>query len=118
PAAAGLVEASKTVLRDHIALSGGEPIEARSLAIVLRQASTTVLVEGPEIGLRGRVPLVGGEPIVTRGFRQSLGAPVLLQCSRELKCQPSIIRPGLQRDPASLNRRRGIDLLKSHALNT
>jgi len=43
---------------------------------------------------------------------------MLLQGPGKLKCQPTIIRPGLQRGPASLNRRRGIDLLKSHTLNT
>ena len=55
-----LVEAPEIELRGRTSLIGGELIEARGLAMVLRQA-TTISVEGPEIALRLGISLVGGE---------------------------------------------------------
>jgi hypothetical protein len=64
-----------------IALFGGEAIEAHSLALVLRQATTTYFVHESEVRLSARVPLVGGKLVEAHGIsvvlRQAAAAPLV-----------------------------------------
>ena len=54
--------------RPGVSLVGGELAEARGLALVLRQAATTLLVEKTEIALPARVSLACGELVEACGF--------------------------------------------------
>jgi len=54
--------------REAVSLVCGELIEARGLAVVLRQAATAAFVEEPEIGLPACVSLVCGELVEARGL--------------------------------------------------
>ena len=49
-AEAGLIEEPEIGLRPRVALVGGELIEPRRLALVLRHAAEAVLIEGPVAG--------------------------------------------------------------------
>ena len=59
------------------ARAGGELVEARGLAIVLRKAATALFPKGPEIELSVSVALVGGE-FVAKLFKRRQRPPVSL----------------------------------------
>jgi len=60
-------------LRKCVSLVGGELVEARGLAVVLRQAATALFVEDREIGLRNCESLVCGK------LEEARGLPVVLR---------------------------------------
>jgi hypothetical protein len=63
-------------LRVCVSLVCGELVEARGLAVVLRQAATALLVEDPETGLREGISLICGELVETRGLAVVLRTPM------------------------------------------
>jgi hypothetical protein len=97
------LEPCKRSLSPGVSLVGSKLVETRSLALILRQATTALLVEEPEIVLRTCVfALAGGDLIKARGLALVLeeattallveDTETALSAGVPLGCRPAIPR--------------------------